>query len=417
MSGALPYCTEKPIRTKPIPSVNGPDGRDLGPEEKALLMEVIDSGFLNRGGGKQMVVQFEKELAKKYGVAHAAASTSGTAALHAAVAALDLEPGDEIITTPVTDMGTVIAILMQQLIPIFADVDPLTCNITAETIEKRMTERTRAIVVVHLFGNPADMDPILAFARKHDLRVIEDACQAHWADYQGRKVGTMGDIGCFSLQQSKQMTAGDGGYLLTNHPQLHQRAALFTDKAWPRGPQGERGHLFLGVNYRMNELTGAVALAQLRKLESIVERRRKTAHWLADRLSEIDGVIPPKILPGCVSSWWMFAFYINLDRMACSSKEFAAALNSEGIPFSCGYIPMPIFEYPAIKNRITFGASSLPWTLPRARKDIQYDVKDYPGTAKALSDVIKMSWCEGITLDDAADIDQAIRKVAAFYRK
>ncbi len=308
--------------------------------------------------------------------------------------------------------------ILTAIIPIFADVDPNDAVISrAETVEKQITERHPGDYRGHLFGSPADLDPILKLARKHNLQVIEDASQAHWADYRGRKVGTMGDMGCFSMQQTKQMTTGDGGLLLTNQSNLYERAALFMDKAWPRNPQGERGHLFLGVNYRMNELTGAVALAQLRKLESIVERRRKTAHWLADRLREVDGVIPPRILPNCVSSWWMFAFYLDREKMACSSSEFASALSSEGIPFSCGYIPVPIFEYPAIKNRITFGKSGLPWTLPRARKDIRYDAKDYPGTAQALSDVIKMSWCEGITLEDAADILRAIQKVADHYRK
>ena len=417
MSNPYSLSGEAPIRSKPIPNVNIPEGRDLGDEEKALLMEVIDSGFLNRGGGKQMVVQFEKEAAQKYGIPHAAATTSGTSALHTAVAALDLEPGSEIITTPITDMGTIIAILMQQLIPTFADVDPMTCNITAETIEKQITEKTKAIIVAHLFGNPADMDSIMELARKHNLKVIEDACQAHWADYKGRKVGTIGDIGCFSLQQSKQITSGDGGFLITSDSKLHKRAALFSDKAWPRGPEGIRGHIFLAVNYRMNELTGAVALAQIRKLEKIVGRRRETASWLADQIKKIDGIIPPKIFPDCVSSWWMFSFYLDPSIIKCSSADFAKAMEMEGIPFSCGYIPMPIFEYQAIKDRVTFGNSSLPWTLPQARKNITYNPDDYPGTAKALTDVIKMNWSEGITMEDAADIYKAIEKVAAFYRK
>jgi dTDP-4-amino-4,6-dideoxygalactose transaminase len=417
MSNQYSLNEKQPIRSKPIPNVNIPEGRDLGAEEKSLLMEVIDSGFLNRGGGKKMVVQFEKEAAEKYGVLHAVATTSGTAALHTAVAALDLEPGDEIITSPVTDMGTIIAILMQQIIPIFADVDPMTCNITAESIEKQITERTKAIIIVHLFGNPADMDSIMDLAKKYNLKVIEDASQAHWADYKGRKVGTIGDIGCFSLQQSKQMTTGDGGFLITSDSKLHERAALFTDKAWPRGPSGERGHLFLGVNYRMNELTGAVALAQLRKLDSIIERRQKSAQWLANQLKNIQGIIPPKILPDCISSWWMFAFYLDQNILKCSSQDFAAALCIEGIPFSCGYIPVAIFDYPVIKDRNTFGKSSLPWTLPQARKNITYNMDDYPGTAKALSDVIKMNWCEGITLEDTADIYKAIEKVATYYLK
>ena len=213
IDGGTPYCK------RPFPTVNDASGRWLGEEEKRLLCEVIDSGTLNRVGGSK-VEQLETAWAGMMGVPFALAVTSGTSALHTAVAALDLEPGDEIITTPITDMGTVIAILACNLVPIFADVDPRTGIVTAETIEKQISPKTRAIIPVHLFGQPADMDPILALARQHDLKVIEDCAQAHLATYKGRPVGTLGDIGCFSYQQSKQMTTGDGGMVITGDEAL-----------------------------------------------------------------------------------------------------------------------------------------------------------------------------------------------------
>jgi len=406
----------KPVRTAMFPHIGIPAGRSLGKEEKDLLSQVIDSGNLNRHGGLQMVARFEKEFALLHGASHAHAATSGTAALHTAVASIDLEPADEIITTPITDMGTAIAILMQQCIPIFADVDPRTGNITAETIAKQITDRTRVIIVVHLFGAPADMDPILALAKKHNLRVIEDCAQSYLAEYKGRFVGTMGDIGCFSLQQSKQITAGDGGILITNNPDYSRRAGLFTDKAWPRTKLGDaRGHLFLGMNYRMNELTGAVALAQLGKLKFIVAKRRETAQRLYQNLESLEEIIPIMILPDSASSWWIFSFYIDSKLLHVTPAEFAQALNAEGIPCHCGYIPMPLFEYPVIRDRKTFGSSGLPWMLPQARKNIAYNREDFPGTIKALSKLIVISWCEGITNEDADDIYLAIKKIVSYY--
>jgi perosamine synthetase len=406
----------KPVRTEVFPNVGIPQGRRLGKEEKKLVARAIDSGNLFRLGGLRFVEQFEREYAKLHGVRFAHAVTSGTASLHTAVAALNLEPGDEIITTPITDMGTAIAIMMQQCIPIFADVDPKTCNITAKTIEKQITKRTRAIIVVHLFGAPADMNPIFKLARRHNLRVIEDASQSHFAEYRGRLVGTMGDIGCFSLQQSKQITTGDGGILITNDQDLYNRAVLFSDKAWPRTKMGqERGHLFLGVNYRMNEITGAVALAQARKLKGIVRHRRKIARFLYDKLQDMDGITLTKILPNCHSSWWIFSFYVDKKKIKIPPADFAKALGAEGIPAGCGYIPMPLFEYPAIKDRKTFGSSHLPWSIPGARKNIAYDRKDFPGTMKALTELIVFSWCEGIMKNDALDVCRAIKKLVQYY--
>ena len=195
---------------RPLPSDANSSGRNFGSEELELLQQVLESGTLNCTRGT-WVKRFETEFGERYGVSYVRCVTSGTAAIHTAVAAVDPEPGDEIITTPITDMGAITPILYQGAIPIFADVDPLTYNVTAETIAPRITERTRAIIVTPLFGNPCDMDPILELARQRGIPVIEDAAQAFFAEYRGRRTGTMGDIGCFSLQQGKHMTTGEGG--------------------------------------------------------------------------------------------------------------------------------------------------------------------------------------------------------------
>jgi perosamine synthetase len=401
-------------RTRPFATVANATGRWLGEEEKRLLAEVIDSGALNRNDGSK-VAALERAWAEMLGVPYAQAVTSGTAALHTAVAALNLEPGDEVITTAITDMGTVIAILACNLVPTFADVDPRTGNITAETIAMQISPKTRALIVVHLFGQIADMAPIMALARQRNLYVIEDCAQAHLAAYQGRLAGTMGDLGCFSFQQSKQMTTGDGGLVVARDEALAIRARLFTDKGWPRGIPGLRGHLFFGMNYRMTELQGAVGLAQVRKLTEIVAQRRKTAGLLREIMAGIPGLIPPYILPGADHSWWMFSFMIDSARLGVSPQAFAQAIKAEGLPFGVGYIPNPVFEYDVIRDRKTFGTSGIPWTLPQARPGVTYDRRDYPGTLRFLDEMFVMSWNEGLTEDDARDIGGALAKVAGYY--
>jgi len=401
-------------RTKGFPTVGDSSGRLLGEEEKRLLMEVIESGRLNRNGGTK-VVEFEKQFAAKYGAKHAIASTSGTSALHVAVGALNLEPGDEVITTTITDMGSLIGILMQNLVPMFADVDRRTGNVTAETISKVISPRTRAIMPIHLFGQPCDMDPIVKLAEKHSLYVIEDVSQAHWSEYKGRRAGTMGHIGCFSFQQSKQMTTGDGGMTITSDDALAERARLFADKAWPRG--SGRGHLFLAMNYRMTELQGAVGLAQLSKLETILERRRRTAGLLTELLREAPGVNVPYCYEGVVHSWWIYSITIDEERFGVTPQEFAKALQAEGIPFGAGYIPNPMFDYPVIKERNTYGTSQIPWTLPQARPGVVYRDDDVPNTLWFLSHTLNMGWNEGITEADVRDIAEGIRKVAGWYRE
>ena len=228
----------------------------FGDEEIAELTDVIRSGNLNVLGGPK-VQQFEEEWKKTFGVKHAVTSTSGTAALHVGVLAVGPNPGDEIIVAPITDIGSIIAILYQLAVPIFADVDPLTGIITAETIEHCITERTVAIMVVHLQGNAAVMGPIMELARKHNLLVIEDCSQAHMAAYNGRYAGTIGDIGCYSFQQSKHMTTGDGGMTVTNNDYLGERIMLAHNKGRGRGGR-EQQPPFLAPNYRMTELQGAV---------------------------------------------------------------------------------------------------------------------------------------------------------------
>ncbi len=370
-----------------LPSDADISGRDFGHEELDELRKVIESGTLNCTKGRA-VKELEAKFAERYAVGFCRATTSGTASIHAAVAAIDPEPGDEIVTTPITDVGALTPILYQTAIPIFADVDPLTYNVTAETIAPRITKRTRAIIVTHLFGNPCAMRPILELARRHDLPVIEDAAQAFGAECDGQLVGTLGDIGCFSLQQGKHMTAGEGGLVVARNDRYSRRMRLFVDKAWGYGDP-KPDHYFLALNYRMTELQGAVALAQLEKLDSVVARRIRAAAMLTERLAGVEGVSAPKTTPGCKHSYWKYALRIDDDVIDGGVDAFSARLKELGVFNAPRYIQKPAFQLQLFREKNTFGKSGFPFEGPHRAglPPVVYDPAEYPGTADALSHV------------------------------
>jgi len=371
-----------------LPRDDNATGRDLGDEEIALVAQAIKSGCLTSTKGT-MVKGLEEGFAGRYGSRHCVAMSSGTAALHVAVAAVDPEPGDEIITSPITDMGAIAPILYQGAIPIFADVDPDTYNVTAETIAGRITSRTRAIMVTHLFGNPCDMDPILALAGRHGLPVIEDCSQAYFAEYRGRRVGTLGAVGCFSLQQGKHMTCGEGGLVVTDDPAAARRMRLFVNKAWGYGDPNP-DHYFLALNYRMTELQGAVALAQLEKVEGVVARRRRVAAELIQRCGRLPGLAMPVVTRDSVHSYWKFPVQVDEDVLG-DVAAFARRLAELGVVAQPRYIQKPAFECEVLRDQRTFGSSGVPFRgLVGRDAAVKYERSEYPGTLRALSRVLVM---------------------------
>ena len=320
-----------PVRTAPLASIGDASGRDLGDEELAQLTEVIRSGALNRNNGTK-VEALEVAWAERHGVRFATAATSGTAAIHVALGALPLEPGDEVITTPITDWGTVGPILAQNCVPVFADIDPRTYCLDPERAAAAITPRTRAIIAVHLMGQPCDMDAFLDLARRHNLYLIEDCAQAHFATWRGQVVGSIGDIGCFSLQQSKVITTGDGGMTTTDDPELGMGLAFFQDKGWSRGRvvQGMRVYKRFGLNYRMTELQGAVALAQLAKGDRLAAHRRKIAGRITAGIADVPGVHPPYVAPQAVSSYWHYMPSIDPRRLGSRRRRVRQSLERRG---------------------------------------------------------------------------------------
>jgi dTDP-4-amino-4,6-dideoxygalactose transaminase len=370
-----------------LPSDADRSGRDLGREELERLREVIESGTLNCTKGRA-VKEFETRFRERHAVGFCRATTSGTASIHTAIAGIDPEPGDEIITTPITDIGAIAPILYQTAVPIFADVDPRTYNVTAETIAPRISKRTRAIIVTHLFGNPCAMGPILELARKHGLPVIEDAAQAFLAECDGQLVGTIGDIGCFSLQQGKHMTTGEGGVVVARNERYARRMWLFVDKAWGYGDP-KPDHYFLALNYRMTELQGAVALAQFDKLDGAVARRIRVAEMLTERIAGIPGVEPPATTSGCKHTYWKYAMRVDGRIIDGGVDSFSARLKELGVANAPRYIQKPAFSLQLFREKNTFGRSGFPFEGPHRAglPPLVYDPADYPGTAEALSHV------------------------------
>lgn len=395
-----------------LPSDADATGRSFGAEELEQLRAVIESGTLNSTKGSA-VKALEKRFAEYAGAEHAWACSSGTAAIHTAVAAVDPEPGDEIVSTPITDMGGITPIVYQTAIPVFADVDPRTYNVTAETIEKVLTPRTRAIIVTHLFGNPCDMDPILELACSKGLPVIEDCAQAYGATYKGKPVGTLGAIGAFSLQQGKHMTTGEGGFVTTADPELSRRMRLFIDKAWGYGDP-KPDHYFLAINYRMTELQGAVGLAQIDKLPGMVAQRQAMAARLAEKIEGTPGVEFPATTPGGVHTYWKVSLRVDPNVIPGGSVAFGGALKEAGIFCAPRYIVKPAFECEVLRDHRSFGSSGFPWVGEHRKNDppVVYDRANTPGTVEALANVVVLPINEKYTEAHVDAVAEVIRAVA-----
>ncbi len=329
-----------------------------GKEELKLVHQALRSQRLFRWSGK-MVSNFEKEFAQAYGVPYAVASTSGTSAIHVALGALNLNPGDEIITTPITDIGTIIPILAQNAIPVFADIDDRSYNISPVSIEQHITERTKAVIVVHVFGNPCDMDAIMSICRQYNLPVVEDCSQAHVTEYRGNYVGTMGDFGCYSFQESKHLTTGDGGMTITRNSSYYERMQIFADKGFDRNANDDRlTHRFHAPNYRMTELTAAVGLAQLDKVVAVVKRRNQLGSMLTKQLSEVGGVRPAPVTPGGSHAYWSYPLYLEEIDVSVFLKEMEAA----SVPAAAHMTTPVYFTAESLRSKSTYGSSKCPFT-------------------------------------------------------
>ena len=390
-----------------LPSDQNSTGRTLGAQEIAHVSDAINSGVLTSTKGS-FTKELEQRFASIIGTKHGYACSSGTAAVHCAIAAIDPEPGDEIITTPITDMGALTPIVYQGAVPVFADVDPSTYKVTAKTIEERISERTKAIIVTHLFGNPCEMNSIIELANSKNIPVIEDCAQAFLTSYGDDYVGAIGAIGCFSLQQGKHITTGEGGLVVTDNDEFARRMFLFINKAWGYGDQNP-DHYFLALNYRMSELQGAVAFGQLDKLEEVVTSRIRLADSFTSQLRGLAGIATPDISGGSVHTYWKYCVNVDANVIPGGSVALGQKLRERGIACAPRYIQKPAFECQVFRDQQTFGNSRFPFNLARPEA-VNYDRSLFAGTYQALEHVLVLPWNELYTDDHVDFIANAIRE-------
>jgi perosamine synthetase len=393
-----------------LPSDQDHTGRTLGEEEIASVTAAIRTGTLTSTKG-EFVKTLEKKFAEQIGVKYAYACASGSAAVHCAIAAINPEPGDEIITTSITDMGALTPILYQGAIPVFADVDPKTYNVTAATIAARISPKTKAIIVTHLFGNPCEMTEIMALANKHKIPVIEDAAQSFQAKHAGKFVGSFGAVGCFSLQQGKHITTGEGGICTTNDPDIARRIFLFINKAWGYGDPNP-DHYFIALNYRMCELQGAVAVAQLPKLKGVADHRTVMADKLTAKLRNIKGIETPLVHANNVCTWWKYCLRVDKKVFPGGPVELAKLLKAKNIASAPRYIVKPAFACEVFTKQRTFGQSRWPFTLARPEA-VDYSREKFPGTFEALEGVLVLPWNEKYTDEHLEYIADSVREAVA----
>ena len=304
----------------------------IGDEEIKEVEAVLRSGFIAQG---PKVAEFEEKFAEYIGTRHAIATSSGTTALHVALLCAGIGKGDEVITTPFSFAATANSVLYTGGKPVFVDIDPKTYNINAEQIEAAITDKTKAIMPVHLYGQPADMDRICKIAEDHDLKVIEDAAQAHGAIYHGRKVGSIGDMACFSFYPTKNITTGEGGIITTDDDAFDKDARAIR----AHGESERYEHVTLGYNFRMTDIAAAIGVVQLKRLEEFNEKRIENAEYLTEHIHSIEGIEPPYVAENVRHVFHQYTVRVA-DGKRDELKEF---LNSEGVGTGVHY-PRTIYK-------------------------------------------------------------------------
>lgn len=308
---------------------------DISDVERDAVLKVLSTPQLSLG---PKVPEFERVFASYVGTRHAVALNSGTSALHLCIRAMGIGPGDEVITTPFSFIASSNCILFEGAKPVFADVDPSTWNIDVTKIEAAITPRTKAILPVDVFGQPADMDPIVAVARKHKLRVLEDSCEALGATYKGRRAGSLGDAGVFGFYPNKQVTTGEGGMIVTDDENIARLAVSMRNQG--RGEDGGwLAHARLGYNFRLSDINCALGIAQMSRVEEILARRNRVAGWYLDRLRNEKRVTLQRILPDCRISWFVMVVRLadsytreDRDRILHGLKEQGIGTNNYFTP-------------------------------------------------------------------------------------
>lgn len=389
----------------------------IGKEEREQIDDVMSKAHYAWRAGKK-IQEFCKAFAAVYDMRHAIPTTSGTGAVHTAIGALNFNPYDEIITTPVTDVGSVLGILQHNLIPVFVDWDPSRFNMSAKDIESKITERTRAILVVHLFGNPCDMAAIMDIARRYNLLVIEDCAQALLAEVDGQKVGTFGEMACFSFGL-KTMSTDQGGMVLTNNNDHAVRAREFVGKGthWDGTSSIRCGQL--GAFYPMTDLQAAIGVAQLTKLEDATKVRERTAAIWDDAIAGMEGFKIPQRRANERAVHYVYPFGMDPETTGVATADYVKALNAEGIGDACGpYLEgVPLSRRPLFSEARTYGDSGLPIRDESGMLRCDYRACRLPVIDSMLPNLGFLHLRNSLSESDSDDVARAMQKVANHYRR
>jgi len=402
-----------PIRggDDPLPDVYP---RSVGANARAYYGELIASGLTK-------APDFDRAFAEANGARFALSVANCTAANHVSCAACGVGPGDEVVVSPITDYGTIYGIVAQRAIPVFADTDRLSGNVTAETIEAVITDRTRALSVVHWAGITCDMEPIVELARRRGLPVIEDVCQAPLAEYAGRKAGTLGSMGCFSFDGEKHLSCGSGGAIVTDDEELYNRAMNFAGHrgAYTEDPDYGRRHKVLGCNYRFDTVRMPLAMAQLEALPELVSRRRDLGARLSGLLAAIDGVTPSPVPTRGDAVYWIYPFIVEVEAMRVGLADLGRAMAAEGLRSigSGRYYLVPDSHDLLNDLRRTYGAGAVPGGVSDGHFGRRYSAADTPNAKWYVDHMLRFMFTEKYSERDVQDIARIVEKVVAYHRR
>jgi perosamine synthetase len=398
-------------RRLPWPRRRHFDKRELRAVLDLMNREIRHGGAIVYGGVEQKA--YCEAFTRYLGGGYAHAVNSGTNAVYVALRALDLEPGSEVIVPPITDPGGTMPVALINCVPIPADSEPGSLNTSAEQIKLVLTDRTAAIVVAHIAGQPLDMDPILELASERGIPVVEDCAQALGAVYKGQMVGTLGTISAFSTMFGKQhCTGAQGGVVFTRDTLLFARLRQVADRGKPYGTIGNPGNLIASLNFNQDEISMAIGRVQLKKLPGSINARRSFAALVRNGIQGIDGVTLTEDSPDCLSSPWFLTLAIDRSRLRCSSQQFANALAEEGIDGVLPGYPFYPTDQPWHEDAVVFGTSRLPWSL-------DHDTPrrfELPNAHQANDSIVRIDVHESLGAREAADLVTAIKKIVRFYK-
>jgi dTDP-4-amino-4,6-dideoxygalactose transaminase len=391
-------------------------------EELQALLGVARKKKLRRA---EAALDYERALADWFGVKHAIAVSNGTTALHIALAAFGIGPGDEVIVTPYTFIASDSCVLEQNAIPIFADVDPDYLTLDPADVARKITKRTKAIIPVSIMGTPVDLDPIMALARRHNLWVLEDCAQSPGATYKGRKVGTVGHVGTFSTISGKITSTGEGGFVITNDDDLFEKMWGYMDFARKRSlGAASKYHWGLPItNYRITNMQAAIGLEQVKKMDRLIAARTANARYLTQRLKDVPGILTPKEPPWGERVYYYYAIRLQPEVLGADMLNFAVALAAEGI-YDLNYLSttrwiIPQHLQPVFLNKTGYGGTKCPFDCPWYDGYVEYGPGLCPAAERACEEVFWLTSAH--PLMDQADLDDiatAVEKVAtAFVEK